>query len=48
MLTETAAKPRVERAERRSTMKAAVFVAPGAQGRHHPIGKSQDHLLTVE
>jgi threonine dehydrogenase-like Zn-dependent dehydrogenase len=29
MLTETEAKPRVERPERRSTMKAAVFVAPG-------------------
>ena len=50
MLTETAVKPQVERAERRSTMKAAVFVAPGRielQERPIPAIGPTDVLLRV-
>jgi threonine dehydrogenase-like Zn-dependent dehydrogenase len=50
MLTETAVKPRLERAERRSTMKAAVFVAPGRielQERPIPEIGPTDVLLRV-
>jgi len=50
MLTDTAAKPQVERSERRSSMKAAVFVAPGRielQERPIPEIGPTDVLLRV-
>ena len=50
MLTETAVKPRVRHAATRSTMKAAVFVAPGRielQDRPIPEITPPDVLLRV-